>query len=208
MVEVYQGRNLNFDENKKLRDAYLNSTERSIDFGNKLQDVLKSLPTMTAAGAGGGLLAFIAQFTGIRNIPQIDILSCILILGSAAIGFLINSKYVKWKSKKTQKEYVAQDHERNLYYKHYVRRVELILKALYKDLDRIHNEVFDHSYPIKGEADSIIEDLIKGIWPTYCKYASKHIQEKRITPELWPMCEIGDEDYICEHCREFKRESS
>jgi hypothetical protein len=52
---IYKGRELNFNENKELRSAYLDSIKEGIDFGKKAQDFLKSLPAMTIAGAGGAL---------------------------------------------------------------------------------------------------------------------------------------------------------
>lgn len=40
---AYKGRTLNFQENEKLRAAYLESVKESLDFGNSARDFLKSL---------------------------------------------------------------------------------------------------------------------------------------------------------------------
>ena len=52
---IYKGRNLNFEENEKLRKSYIDNVKDAILFGNKAKDFLKSLPTMAIAGPGVSL---------------------------------------------------------------------------------------------------------------------------------------------------------
>ncbi len=49
---ILKGRNLNFDENEKLRKAYMENVQEGIQFGSKAKDYLKALPTMAIAGPG------------------------------------------------------------------------------------------------------------------------------------------------------------
>jgi len=49
---VYKGRQLNFEENDKLRKAFMENAKENIEFGTKTRDYLKSLPTMAITGAG------------------------------------------------------------------------------------------------------------------------------------------------------------
>jgi hypothetical protein len=47
-----------------------------------------------------------------------------------------------------------------------------------------------------AEVNQIIEDMLRGVRPTFCKYVHKHMREKKITPELWPRCETGTPEAI------------
>jgi hypothetical protein len=183
---VYKGRKLNFEENKKLRSAYLDSIKEGIDFGNKAQDFLKSLPAMTIAGAGGLTLADYFHFSGIKLWGAV--------LGLAAIGYLINMMIKRYARRMSQMLYIKQDYERNMYYEQYVARVQLILESLYADIDQVHHNIFGTPYPDPDKERAlqrIVTELLAGVQPTPCKYIHKHITEGKITPELWSKCETG-----------------
>ncbi|MFQ5613870.1 MAG: hypothetical protein ACE5H9_17250 [Anaerolineae bacterium] len=191
---IYKGRQLNFEENGKLRSVYLDSVRDSFDFGSKAKDFLKSLPTMTIGTAGG---MTIAQALGLSG----SVLWAVgLIL--AAAGYLVNLWFVRRARRQTQLLYIAQDYERGLYYDQYVSRVAVILTSLYLDINRIHKNVFGTPYPTDGVAASqIIEDMLHGVRPTYCQYVHKHMREKKVTPELWSLCETGSAGAVqkCPH---------
>ncbi|WP_167599348.1 hypothetical protein [Chlorobaculum sp. 24CR] len=112
----------------------------------------------------------------------------------AGLGYLVKFYLVSRTRRKTQMLYVTQDYERGLYYEQYLDRVHLVLLALFLDLERIHKRVFRENY----EADttsiavqSIIDDILSGVRSTFCPYAHKHMAEKKVTPELWTLCESG-----------------
>ena len=183
---VYKGRKLNFDENKKLRSAYLDSIKEGIDFGKKAQDFLRSLPAMTIAGAGGLTLADYFQFSGIKLWGAV--------LGLAAIGYLINMMIKRYARRMSQMLYIKQDYERNMYFQQYIARVQLILESLYADIDQIHHNLFGIPYPDPDKERAlqrIVRELLAGVQPTPCKYIHKHMAEGKITPELWSKCETG-----------------
>ena len=172
---IYSGRNLNFDENEKLRETYLESVKESIDFGRKVKDLLASLPTMTIGGIGG---ATVAQYfkesieesleksfeESLKKIPNGSlgellrgvieklledprIFLLILVVFGIVIGYLINDLViVRWTRKRKQMLYVIHDYERNTYYENYLNHVRDLLESLYQDLNQIHEEVFKHSY--------------------------------------------------------------
>ena len=195
---VYKGRALNFQENEKLRSAYLDSIKESLEFGKKSQDFLRSLPTMTVGAAGG---VTVAQAL---NGSELSLWG--IGLGLAAAGYLVNLWFVRHTRRQKQMLYIAQDYDRGLYYDQYVNRVSTILTSLYMDIDRIHKNVFGDSYPIDGTGvKQIIEDMINGVRPSFCQYVHKHIQENKITPELWALCESGIQDGT-EQCSYFKAE--
>lgn len=182
---IHKGRTINFEENEKLRKAYLDSVKENLEFGKKAGDFLKSLPAMVIGGAGG---ITVAQYFKIS-----DINLWAIGLALASIGYIVNLEVVRLMRKRTQMLYVVQDYERSLYYDQYVTRVATTLTSLYLDLDRIHKNVFEQSYSVDVEVSNIIGEMLKGVRPTFCKYIHKHIREKKIKPELWTLCETGKE---------------
>lgn len=185
---IHKGRELNFEENEKLRKAYLDSVQENLEFGKKAGDFLKSLPAMVIGGAGG---ITVAQYFKIS-----DINLWAIGLALASIGYIVNLKVIRLMRKRTQMLYVVQDYERGLYYDQYVTRVATTLTSLYLDLDRIHKNVFEQSYPVDVEVSDIIGEMLKGVRPTFCKYIHKHIKEKKMKPELWTLCETGKEGAV------------
>lgn len=182
---VYKGRQLNFEENEKLRSAYLESVKENLDFGKKAQDFLRSLPSMSIGAAGG---VTIAKAIGFSNIQLWGVG-----IALAAVGYIINLLFVRRARRQRQLLYVSQDYERGLYYDRYVSQVALILTSLYMDIDRIHKKVFGESYPIETESiGEVVNDLLEGVRPTLCKFVHKHMREKKIAPELWSFCETGN----------------
>ena len=190
---IYKGRQLNFEENEKLRSSYLDSLKENLEFGNKAKDFLKSLPSMTVASAGGVTVAQMLNISGMT----LWLVGLIL----AALGYWINLLIVRLVRKKKQMYYVQQDYERDLYYDQYISRVTTTLMALYLDIDRIHKSVFNDTYQMDKQIDDIINEMLQGVRPTYCKYVHKHMREKKITADLWSLCESGHEEGItmCPH---------
>ena len=184
---AYKGRELNFDENEKLRTTYLDSVKESLSFGSKAQDFLKSLPTMTIGAAGG---VTVAQAIGISGIKLWGVG---LVL--AALGYLVNLWFVGRARRQTQMLYVSQDYERGLYYEQYLSRVTDIMRGLFLDLERIHKRVFTENYETDTNPTTItkiINDILAGVHSTFCTYAHKHMADKTVTPELWARCESGN----------------
>ena len=228
---IYKGRELNFEENKMLRGSYLESVKESIDFGNKLKDFLKSLPTMTFGAVSGAaifekyvrpsletlaeelaeelpedsVILFLEEFT-----EDSALLLWILVVLGIVIGYIINDLViVKWTRKRKQMLYVIHDYERNIYYESYLEHVAVLLKSLYRDVDQIHEEVFREPH-LKEEGEEkekkineIVSNLIDEARPKRCKHVYRHMKEKKITPGLWILCETGYKEGLerCPHWR-------
>ncbi|MBM4056225.1 MAG: hypothetical protein FJ264_16470 [Planctomycetes bacterium] len=186
---IYKGRQLNFQENEQLRTAYLDSVNENLDFGNKAKDILKSLPAMSIGGAGS---VTIAQYFNLSGIQLWGVG-----LALAGLGYIINLLIVKKMRRSKQMLYVRQDYERGLYYDQYLTRVATTLTSLYLDLDRIHKNVFGQSYPVDVDVKVIVKEMLEGVRSTFCDYIHKHINEKKITPELWSLCETGKATENC-----------
>lgn len=228
---IYKGRELNFEENKMLRGSYLESVKESIDFGNKLKDLWKSLPTMTFGAVSGAAIfekyvkpslervaeelaeelpdesatLFLEKFT-----EDSALLLWILVVLGIVIGYIINDLViVKWTRKRKQMLYVIHDYERNIYYESYLNHVAALLKSLYRDVDQIHGEVFREPYLKEEEEEKekkineIVSNLIDEARPKRCKHIYKHMKEKKITPGLWILCETGYKEDLerCPHWR-------
>lgn len=193
---IYKGRELNFKENETLRQAYLDSIKENLEFGKKTSDYVKSLPAMVIGGAGGATLANRLGVTDDLGLWAAG-LTC------TAIGYIINRVIVNQMRKRTQMHYVTQDYERTLYYDQYISRTAITLTSLYLDLDRIHRSVFGLSYPIDVEVGDIVNDMLRGVRPTFCKYVYKHIKENKIGPKEWTICETGKQGAI-EYCKHWE----
>ncbi len=188
---IYRGRELNFQENEKLREAYMENVRESVKFGDKAKDYLKALPTMALAGPGAA--ATLGPVLAKWWVPQHTTLF-LWAFGAAmaGLGFLIHRVAVSWARKRTQKLYVQQDYERNLYYHHYIERVRAALTGLYQDIDRIHRQMFTAPYPNDGQpADKSVADLLQGVAPTMCDMVYDHMRKGKVTPALWVLCEVG-----------------
>ncbi len=191
---IYKSRQDNFRENEKLRASYMQSITDSLEFGKKAEDFLKSLPTMTITAAGG---VTIGQALGLSSVYI-----WALALGAGAAGYLVNLWYVNRSRRLTQMHLIQHDYDRNLYYKQYIDRVALVLMSLYHELDRIHTSVFGSSYPLEdGSLPNLVDDILGGVKPTFCKFVHEHIRTGKITPELWPLCETGVDEVVktCPH---------
>lgn len=185
---IHKKRELDFEENNKIRDEYLEDVKENLDFGNKAKDVLKSLPTMGIASVGGISLIETLKGTGIQ-LDQWQIWS--IGAGLAAAGYLVNLFIVRATRRYKQKLFVSQDYERGLYFSQYVSRVKMVLVSLFLDLNRIHKNVFGDVYSKDDDAVEIVGEMLKGVLPLFCPYIHKHMMDKKITPQLWPLCETG-----------------
>ena len=192
---IYKGRQVNFEENEKLRQGYLDNAQESIEFGKKAKDYLNALPTMVIAGPGvaGTLGPTLATAVGID--PNYETL---FLWGFAAalsgIGYWIHWLFMKRGREKNQKLYVLQDYERNTYYEQYIARVQATLTGLYQDIDRLHESVFGNAYPVQGEdANIIVSRLLSGVMPRMCTKIHSHMAKGLVTQDRWTLCEVGED---------------
>lgn len=198
---IYKGRELNFKDTDKLRDATLEAVKSYSQFGKELKDYLKPLPLALTIGTGGGVtLVYVTDFFG-KNISNVVLLFVsLLFAGIGIFAYMLFVRYLGWKKKRL---FIQQDYERSLYYRYYLNRVENILKSLYQELNQIHKEVFGQTYPSEDDDEKTISNMIEDSQPKFCDYTDKHFWEKgkfrifkRITPERWPLCETGDKEIL------------
>ncbi|HPT30926.1 MAG TPA: hypothetical protein PLW67_03760 [Prolixibacteraceae bacterium] len=185
LENAYKGRELNFAENAKIREIYLQQVEDNLKFGSSAKDFFKSLPSMTITSAGG---LTVMQMAGLEG-PVKWAVAIVLL----AVGYLINLVIVRQSRRRVQMLYVKQDFDRDMYYDQYIHRVTSILHGLFLDLERIHERIFEETY----EKDitllpEIVRDILKGVLSPMCPFAAKHKNEEKITPELWAFCESGN----------------
>jgi hypothetical protein len=220
---IYKGRNLNFDENEELRAAYLKSMKESIDYGFRVKDILKSLPTALIGATGGLTLTSIIDEskTNVSNKPinGTDVLSFVnkalsnvafqkflLVTTFTLLGFLVGWVLIWWRGRKTWKLYVRRDYERNLYFSLYLKQVTTILESLYESVCQIYLETFKRTCPEEKKGKEMIGDMMKGMQPNLCTYVNGHMRKNKITVDQWPMCETGKIGIITRHCPVWKKE--
>lgn len=183
---IYKGRENNFEQNARLRSAYLKTIEENIEFGNRAKDFLKSLPAIFL-GSATGVVLFESM-----GIDLDESVMALIALAFAGAGYLVNLAVVRLTRKKKQMLLMMEDYERTLYFKQYVNRACLILRSLYIDLDRLHRNIFEEVCPETRSVDEIIDELMDGLRPTFCKFVHKHMIDGKITPDLWMRCETGE----------------
>jgi len=186
---IHKKREMNFQENQSLRSSFLESTKEALDFGNKARDAVKSIPAMVIGGSAGSLTLVKALNLSSLNAWLVGLLC-------AGIGYLVNILIVRKTRQSKMKMFVMQDYERGVYFDQYFRRVSNSLLSLYSEIDQLHKNTFDASYPMDKSPTEFVDDILKGLRPTYCKHVHRHIREKIITPELWPICETGKKEAV------------
>ena len=156
------------------------------------EQALKPIQTQAAQDPKENQYVVEAAATIQATLRSLDVIYWAFGLAMAGLGHVVHRGIVRAMRERTQLLYVHQDYERNLYYEQYVSRVAITLTSLYLDIDRIHQTVFGAPYPVAvGDATSIVEDLLRGVRPTMCKHAHKHMRAGIITPGLWTLCETG-----------------
>ena len=185
---IYKGRELNFEENGQLRTAYLDVVANNVTFGQSANDVVKSLPTMAFTGAAGSLVVS-ETFDFLTNFQV-----AMVIMGFAAVGFLLNLIWVRFTQDKKLKNYIEQDYERSIYYEDYLQRTKDVLLNLYQDLNSLHRIVFSQPYATIEEENAELKgiaNLINGVEPHLCPKFHKHVAQGITSYSLWPRCETG-----------------
>ena len=202
---IYKGRNLNFDENTALREAYLKSMRESIKYGYELKDLVKTLPATTSIGAVlGAALPRISEKLSLHDDSSWPVV-VIFALG----GFLIGWILVQLEGQKTQRLHVRQDLERKLYFCSYLQRVYDVLESLYDSVCLIYHDIYNEEYleeEEKKKEKEIITKMLAVMMPKICEYAPRHLIENKINPELWPICETGNMEII-KNCKIWKKEN-
>ena len=188
---IYKGRELNLQENDKLRAVNLDNIKEDVQFGRNAKDFMKSLPAM-AITSGTGTIT-LNKLLENHNLP--DWTPWIIGLVFAGIGFGINAWITRQSAVRKQKLYINQDYERSMYYQQYITRVRTALINLYTDIDRLHNRFFKKKYPLDESetATTVVENMLRGAMPTLCVHIHKHIREGIVTPDTWTLCEAGGE---------------
>jgi hypothetical protein len=71
--------------------------------------------------------------------------------------------------------------------------VRTALINLYYEIDRIYADTFGKQYAL-GDSETpvtVVEGILKGAQPTMCDFVHAHMNESRISANLWTICETG-----------------
>lgn len=195
LVTIMNGRNLNFDDVKKLRDTEIENINYYSQFTTNLQS---SIPRISGMTIGGVSVSIILT----KLLPNLEVYFLPLLAIGAAIGYFLNGAIIiPLTQKKMQIQKIKLDYDRNRYYEQYVERSKAALIALYLSADRHHKNIFGDFYDSeKARPDDvkiIIDEVLGGISSTMCKNVSKCMIGNIVTPDMWSVCETGLEIENC-----------
>jgi hypothetical protein len=185
---IYNGRELNFQQNDKLREAYLTSITEDITFGDSIRDYAKTLPSIIVAGGGGLGISIIAQqYLGFA-IRDPDIL--IIAILCAVLGFFASWIIRKWGFGKKIRQFMWQDQERNIYYEQYLNRASVELTNLYQVLSGIKKKCPVGTLPDLSDGEKKeLKNLLTSLYPTTCDSVATCLYHWLYAPIIWTQCE-------------------
>jgi hypothetical protein len=197
VIIIYKGRQLNYSENKLIREAYLDSLKSELNITSQLKDLLKSLPAITIGGASGLVIADLK----IKTSGTLNQLSYALLFAIA--GYLARYFYMRFTSVKKQKNFIRQDYETTIYYNHYLIRMEEVMINLYRRMEELHEDMFGQKYNDDSKKEELIKKMFHEIQPVHCPLLDQHINSRKITPDRWHMCEVGLP--LSENCKYYRK---
>jgi hypothetical protein len=198
---IIDGRNLNFKEEDELRIKSQEKINNFSNFSKNLQSSVPRLGSMTVAGAAGGIpIATIANdaLTKIGGISD-DMSSFIFAMSiavAAGIGYVVNALVIQSHViRKTQKEKIRADYNRDLYFEQYVHKSAIVLIDLYKQIQILHDSFFPRdSSEIVQNPEKLVEDLLSGVKAHMCEFVDEHMADSSrydIDDKIWALCETG-----------------
>ncbi|MDD5617262.1 MAG: hypothetical protein PHH85_13785 [Candidatus Methanoperedens sp.] len=205
LATITNGRNLNYDQIKAIRDKEIENIQYYSQFTLNLQSAVPRILGMTLGGVGGVvilsklILTYFPQ-NNFEYAPQLSIAAG-AVIGYIANGFIV----IPWIRKRMLIKVIKLDNDTNLYYKHYLERSKKSLITLYSTVEQIHMNIFKCFYDTnKTDEDikAIVEKMLSGINPTMCKNVGECMRYNDITPDCWSVCETFHEDKNC--CNEKK----
>lgn len=198
---IYQGREVSFNEIKKIRDAIGADIDEKKTLGTNIKSFITKLPGMSAGGITGYLLAEEYLFC------YGDWMKYLIAIIAAGLGYLVQLGMMTWYQRKKRWNSIRLDYERNLFYLQYIERIRETLGTTYMIIHKIHHVVYsengDYTKPIKDEINDIINNIISGIEPKYCRYIHYHMNidtrwwhypyfMKYTKINRWPLCVTGE----------------
>jgi len=185
---IYSGRELNFQQNDKFRKAYLDSITEDIKFGDNIRDYVKTLPNMIVAGGGGLGISLLAKSYLGFTANTLDILLIAIIF--AVLGFFGSWIIRKWSVQKKIRQFMWQDHERNIYYEQYLNRASIELTNLYRVLLNIQKKrTAEKNTELSVAEETEVKKLLASLYPTSCKGVDTCIYHWLYDPLIWTQCE-------------------
>lgn len=197
VIIIYKGRQLNYSENKSIRDIYLESIKNEFNITGQIKDVLKSIPAITIGGVSG---LVIAEST-VK--PDGNARQLLFALVFASLGYLIRFLYARLTMHYKQMNFIRQDYEITNYYNHYLLRMEDVMLNLYKRLENLHENIFGQKYDLENKSVDTVKEIFREIQPVHCPLLTKHIYSNKVNPNRWQMCEVGPP--FAEKCKYYKK---
>ena len=165
--------------------------------------------------------SFLGDYLGMifRGRTDVDtVLLPLLAIIGAGLGYLFHHLYfVPTREKKIGKQLIKTDYDKIMYYRFYLKRVQLALEKLYNTTDMLYQKIFNSGpYPGLEPAEKFVTDILESMdmKKLMCKYVGEHVKKDKlltkrtkrtkdkkidIESDTWLKCETGINDKECDH---------
>lgn len=201
LATIINGRNKDYRDVQKIRDLQLENIKHYTTFSLELQSSVPRLLGMTVGGSGGATIGVILTSILGERFPNFEASYLyILVAFGAALGYIINGKYILPKSKRREQlEVIKLDHDTNVYYINYLVRSKDALKSLYNRVEYIHKKVFGQNYDKDLKDETLVNNIMIGLEPRNCEKLVSCLDRDYIDPDNWSMCETSQYRDECVH---------
>ena len=196
LATITNGRNNNYTEINTVRDQQAKDMQSYASFILTLQSTIPRIAEMTIGGIASGTL-FGPYF--IRMFPSLgDSAFHISVALGAVIFYLVSEFYINPRlAKRKLRSIIQLDYDKDLYYQQYLNRIKEALISLYDQVENLHVKNFKIKYNEEKNSETEVDDLLKGLDTTMCENVVTCMENEKITPDNWAVCESGETKDSC-----------
>lgn len=183
----YHGRQLNYDQVRDLGKKMDESVRDDVVGGLKMIDLIAGIPAAVAVTAYVGeekITQTIYDLLGWENAISFVFLFSLL----AYLLFLLLTSCIRLRLRWS---YIWRDFQITWYYIDYLNECRDTLIGLMKDVQNLYTSRVNRYYNMSGDMD-FVNRLMDDIRPAFCPKFNDHVEDGRLTPDVWTLCEMGD----------------
>lgn len=201
---IIRGRNLNFEENDKLRGQKIDEINA---LSKSIMNYQGLIPRIQATMIGGVSALVILKGVLEPLFPDISKITIeYFILLCAGLGYVFAEVAIlPYLRRKVLCEMIRNDRDRNIYFQNYVMMSRIVLKRLLSEAVDIYNCCYEENYPKieKNKIEELLDKILPG--PITCENISRCKVGEEITDKNWVICETIVGFKNCENYRKYKR---
>jgi len=197
LATIANGRNNNYREINAIREQQVKNMQSFSSLIPTLQSTIPRLAEMTVGGIAAG--ALVGPFFQ-RILPSLgDSAFQISVALGAVIFWGVAELWLNpWLANRELKKVIRLDYDKDLYYQQYLKRSKNALSSLYEQIEDLHEKIFGIRYKDNINAGNEVNDLMVGLDTTMCENISKCIDNNKVTPDNWAVCESGETKEDCD----------